>query len=204
MIYLYGAGGHGKVVAEIAQICGLEFGGFIDDNPEVEELLNFPVFYKQEKILQLKWDNIIISIGDNKIRKSLSEKLTLKYGILIHPNVSVSPSVKIAEGTVVMAGVSINSSTKIGSHVIINTNSSVDHDCVLEDFVHISPNAALAGNVTVKEGTQIGIGACVIEGVIIGKWCTIGAGAVIINDIPDYATVVGNPGKIIKIIEKVM
>ena len=35
----------------------------------------------------------------------------------------------------------------------------------------------------------------------IGEWCTIGAGAVIIKDIPDGATVVGNPGKIIKIID---
>jgi acetyltransferase EpsM len=32
----------------------------------------------------------------------------------------------------------------------------------------------------------------------IGKWATIGAGAVIINDVPDYAVVVGNPGKVIK------
>lgn len=32
----------------------------------------------------------------------------------------------------------------------------------------------------------------------IGEWCTIGAGAVIIHDVPDGATVVGNPGRIIK------
>jgi acetyltransferase EpsM len=52
--------------------------------------------------------------------------------------------------------------------------------------------------VFVGEGTQVGIGACVIQGVKIGKWATIGAGAVIINDVPDYAVVVGNPGKVIK------
>ena len=32
----------------------------------------------------------------------------------------------------------------------------------------------------------------------IGKWCTIGAGTIVIKDIPDYSTVVGNPGRIIK------
>ena len=68
----------------------------------------------------------------------------------------------------------------------------------MEDFVHISPNAALAGSITVGEGTHIGIGASVIQGIKIGKWATIGAGAVIIRDVPDFATVVGNPGKIIK------
>jgi acetyltransferase EpsM len=38
----------------------------------------------------------------------------------------------------------------------------------------------------------------VIQGITIGKWATIGAGAVILSDVPDYATVVSNPGRIIK------
>lgn len=70
---------------------------------------------------------------------------------------------------------------------------------VISDYVHISPNVSLAGNVEVGEGTHIGIGASIIQGIKIVKWCTIGAGAVIIKDVPDCATVVGNPGKIIKI-----
>jgi acetyltransferase-like isoleucine patch superfamily enzyme len=60
----------------------------------------------------------------------------------------------------------------------------------------------LAGNVTVGEGSHVGIGASVIQGVVIGKWTVIGAGAVVLNDVPDYAVVVGNPGKIIKVNNK--
>jgi acetyltransferase EpsM len=74
----------------------------------------------------------------------------------------------------------------------------VEHECQLGDYVHISPNSALAGDVIVGEGSHIGIGAVVIPGVKIGKWVTIGAGAVVLEDIPDFAVVVGNPGKIIK------
>jgi acetyltransferase EpsM len=44
----------------------------------------------------------------------------------------------------------------------------------------------------------IGIGAILIPGITIGKWVTIGAGTVVLSDVPDYAVVVGNPGKIIK------
>ena len=58
------------------------------------------------------------------------------------------------------------------------------------------------GNVEIGEGTHIGSGAIVIPNVVIGKWAVIGAGAVIIKDVPDYAVVVGNPGKIIKYNEK--
>jgi acetyltransferase EpsM len=68
--------------------------------------------------------------------------------------------------------------------------------------VHISPGAVLAGGVRVGIGSHIGIGAMVIPGKKIGQWCTIGAGAVIIEDVPNFATVVGNPGKIVKIVEK--
>ena len=49
------------------------------------------------------------------------------------------------------------------------------------------------------EGTHIGAGATIIPNLKIGKWATIGAGAVVIKDVPDYAVVVGNPGRIIKI-----
>jgi len=86
--------------------------------------------------------------------------------------------------------------------VIINTNASVDHDCKIHDFAHISPQVGLAGGVEIGEGTHIGIGACIIQNITIGKWATIGAGTVVLKNVPDYAVVVGNPGKIIKYNEK--
>jgi acetyltransferase-like isoleucine patch superfamily enzyme len=52
--------------------------------------------------------------------------------------------------------------------------------------------------VYIGEGAHIGAGSVVIQGIKIGKWSTIGAGTVVIKDVPDYATVVGNPGKTIK------
>lgn len=197
-MYLYGASSHGKVVAEVAEENGYHIIGFIDENKYKNKMLDYQVFHE----LPLGSIDIIISIGNNKIRKNIADKNTLfNYVTLLHPKSLISKRVSIEEGSVVMSGVSINSSVNIGKHCIINTNSSIDHDCVVEDFVHVSPNAALGGNVYVGEGTHIGLGASVIQGIRIGRWCTIGAGAVIINDIPDGATVVGNPGRIIKVIE---
>lgn len=195
-MYLYGASGHGKVIAEIAEESKILVSAFIDLDKSKSNLLEYEVIHE---IPQTAIE-VVISIGNNKIRKKIvSENTHFSYKTLMHPNSSISKRCKIDKGTVVMAGVSVNSEAQIGRHCIINTNASIDHDCSIQDFVHISPNAALAGNVTVGEGTHIGIGASVIQGIKIGKWCTIGAGAVIINDVPDGATVVGNPGKIIKI-----
>jgi len=194
-MFLFGASGHGKVVAEIIEENNLSLRGFIDGNTEVEELLGYKVFHQ----IPPKPVNVILSIGDNGTRKRLATKHpNFKYPVLIHPKAIVSKRTKIGGGTVIMAGVSVNADVKIGRHVIVNTNASVDHDCILHDYVHVSPNVGLAGNVEVGEGTHIGIGACVIPGIKIGRWCRIGAGAVIIRDVPDGATVVGNPGKVIK------
>jgi len=196
--FLYGASGHAKVIAEILEDNNIIIGGLFDDNESIKNLLGYNCYGKFD-INILKNNKLIISIGDNKIRKKIAEKyLDLNYDIAIDKNAKISKRATINKGTVIMKGVSVNSSTTIGKHCILNTNASIDHDCKIEDFVHLSPNVALAGNVKVGEGTHIGIGASVIPNITIGKWCTIGAGTVIIKDVPNYSTVVGNPGKIIK------
>jgi len=198
MIYLYGASGHAKVVIEIAEQNGHTIGGLIDANPAITALLGYTVSAQLPKD-DYASNVFLISIGNNRIRKQIAQEMaSVHFEMLAHRQAAISQRATIDEGTVIMAGVSVNSEVSIGRHCIINTNASIDHDCSIADFVHISPNAALAGNVTIGEGTHIGIGACVIQGIKIGKWCTIGAGAVIIRDVPDGATVVGNPGRIIK------
>jgi sugar O-acyltransferase (sialic acid O-acetyltransferase NeuD family) len=198
---LYGASGHAKVIFEIAQELGIQIDAIIDDKPQ-----KFNTFFKQEIIHPeaFCFENtvLLISIGNNKVRKIICKKLNLEYFKLIHHKSFVSKSSTLGKGTVVMPGALINAQSKIGKHCIINTGAIIEHDCEIEDFVHISPNASLAGNVFIGEGSHVGIGSIIIQGIKIGKWVTIGAGAVIIKDVPDYATVVGNPGKVIKINKK--
>lgn len=197
--YLYGAGGHGKVVLEILQLDTQKVAGFFDDGASIpKQILGIPFLGSFKQELLHKDDNLIITVGNNSIRKKITTSLFVYYATAIHKNTYISPSVRVELGTVIMSGVSINASTTIGKHVIINTNASIDHDCRIGDFAHISPNACLSGCVTIGEGTHVGAGAVVIPEVYIGKWATIGAGAVITKDVPDYAVVVGNPGKIIK------
>lgn len=196
-VYLYGAGGHAKVIIEILQSNNRITKGVFDDGENVPScILGAPFLGKYN--FEKNHLNLILAIGNNKIRKRISDKLSNPFEITIHPFTSISKTSSIDEGTVVMSGVSINADVKIGKHAIINTNASIDHDCSIGDFAHVSPNACLSGCVSLGEGTHVGAGAVVIPEVSIGKWAVIGAGAVITKDVPDYAVVVGNPGKIIK------
>jgi sugar O-acyltransferase (sialic acid O-acetyltransferase NeuD family) len=197
-IYLFGASGHCKVVLDVINSAQeLIVKGIVDDQPYLEELYGIPVFHSNN-VGTFSDKQFIVSVGNNSTRKKIVTQLSAVYGIAVHAKAIVSAHALIGEGSVIMAGAILNPDVVIGQHCIINSAAVIEHDCKIDNFVHVSPNVALAGNVTVGEGTHIGIGAIVIQGIKIGKWATIGAGAVLIRDVPDYAVVVGNPGKIIK------
>jgi acetyltransferase EpsM len=196
MIYLYGAGGHAKVIAEIIEDSGECLAGFFDDDIS-KKLWNY-TRYPFPGPFDSVTDELIVAIGNNKTRKMVVEKMSLNYRTAIHRSSIISHHASIEEGTVVMGGALINADTSVGKHCIINSNASVDHDCVLKDYVHISPNATLCGGIIVETGSLIGTGSVIIPGKRIGKNVVIGAGSIVISDVPDNTTVVGNPAKIIK------
>lgn len=192
-MYLYGASGHGKVIKEILECLNIPLDGFVDDNPQTDELSGVPVCHSIDGV-----DEVIVSIGDNTLRKKVAEALECKIAkAAIHPRAVVSKSAKVGDGTVVMAGAVVNADAKIGRHCIVNSGAVIDHECQIGDFVHIAPHATLRGLVTIGEGTLIDTGVCVITGVKIGKWCVIGSGSVVLRDFPDGCVAYGNPCKVI-------
>lgn len=194
----YGASGHGKVIIEAWVLSGGVVTGIVDDNLQIKKLVDYVVSGKYSPSM-FPGKPIVISIGNNQVRKRIAEKVQGVFGQVFHPAATISTSAVIETGTVLMAGVIVNAASRIGKHVILNTACVVDHDCEVADFVHVSPNATICGGVQIGEGTHIGAGATVIQNIKIGKWATIGAGSVVIEDVPDYAVVVGVPGKVKKI-----
>jgi len=192
-IYIYGASGHGLVVADIAKICEYSDIILIDDGKN--SYLSFD---------DIKYNThipIAFGIGNNSIRKKLYKKVK-SYGFkivtLIHNSATISKSVTIGRGTVVMAGVVINPNSKIGKGVILNSSCVIEHENIIEDFVHISPQVALAGEVKVEKNTHIGIGSSVIQGITIGKNSIVGAGSVVIRDINSKSIAYGNPCRVVR------
>ncbi|MGF1532581.1 MAG: acetyltransferase [Bernardetiaceae bacterium] len=199
MLYLIGAGGHAKVVVDIAQQAGRSIGGLLDDHPSHTHILGQPIIGTSQDWQSLgAWARFLIAIGGNAIRQKIAAQMPSAYfDTITDPSARIGQAVRLGAGTVVMPQVVINAATQIGCHVILNTAASIDHDCVIGDYAHISPQATLCGGVSVGTGTHIGAGAVVIPGVRIGNWCTVGAGAVVIRDLPDGVVAVGNPSRTI-------
>jgi len=191
-MYLFGASGHAKVIADILEQMGEKVEGIIDDNKELKEFMGVPVIHH---IVEMS--PMIICIGMNDTRRRIARRLKevydVQYGKAIHPAAIISEHAEINHGTVVMPRAVVQSGTKIGKHCIINTGAVLEHECVIGDFCHISPQATLCGNVTVGEGSWVGAGATIIQGVKIGRWTIIGAGSVVTKDIPDGYVAYGTP-----------
>lgn len=194
-MYIYGAGGHGNVVRELLVGNGVDVVALIDD----DNLADHPASVLSDNLDLSDLDApIVIGVGDNRDRYKIAQLCKPSFGIGIHKSAIISPSACIGDGTVVLHGAIIQARAVVGEHVLINTGASVDHDNVIGDFAHISPRVALCGHVEVGEGAHVGAGAVAIPGVKIGKWSIVGAGTVLINDVPDYAVVVGNPARTIQ------
>ncbi|MFP7483456.1 acetyltransferase [Priestia filamentosa] len=198
-LLILGAGGHGKVVSEIAQLMKQwDEIAFLDDREDISEVLGISIVGKLADLPTLKseYEYAFVAIGSNTARLKWTEKLkqhAFKIPILIHPSSTVSGKSTIGEGTVIMAGAVINTDVTIGRSCIINTASTIDHDCILQDGVHTSPGAHLGGTVKVGERTWICIGATIINNIDIGCDSVIAAGAVVTKDVPSNVLVAGVP-----------
>ena len=115
--------------------------------------------------------------------------------------------------------VNIGNNVKIGNYVKIQNNVSVYEGVEIEDYVFCGPSIVFTNinrprseypqrgsefykKTLIKKSVSIGANATIICGVIIGTYALIGAGTVVTKNIPDFAMVVGNPGKIIGWVDK--
>ncbi len=196
-IGIIGAGGHGKVVADIAKNFYDKIV-FFDDTGK-ESCLDYKVIGKIEDVVNyINEMDFFIAIGDSYYRKIFFDKLVSlngKIATLIHPKSTIAKGVQIGKGSLIVAGAIINSATKIGEGVIINTASSVDHDCIIGDFSHIAVGACIAGTVKIGKNVWIGAGAIVVNDIELCDDCFIGAGAVVVKDIKEKGLYIGIPAK---------
>lgn len=195
-LIIIGAGGHGKVAADIALAMGrYQKISFLDDRPK--RACPFPVVGTLHDSARWRADSdFLVAIGVQAVRREIQEHLESMGAVLttlVHPSAVLGSRVTIGAGTVVMAGTVINCDVCIGRGCIVNTGATVDHDSILGDFVHLSPGVHLGGSVTVGSGSWLGIGSTVVNNCKIIGNCVIGAGAAVCRSTAEPGTYVGVP-----------
>jgi sugar O-acyltransferase (sialic acid O-acetyltransferase NeuD family) len=200
-LLIIGAGGHTRVSIECAKLNKHKVIGVIDINYNASNTTEYidgvKVLGGLDVLRQYSSEttNIFVSIGDNKIRQSITQDFfTGKYNLitLIHPSAIVSKTeTKISEGSIICAGVIINPYCSIKSGCIVNTGAIIEHEVQIDSFTHIAPGVKIAGRCTIGSQSFIGIGTNIIDNITIGNHVYIGAGSTITKNIQNGSKVVG-------------
>ncbi|MBD1390507.1 acetyltransferase [Neiella sp. HB171785] len=201
-LVILGAGGHGKVVADVAQLSqDYDKLLFLDDAFErIGECAGLPVAGPLSDFSRYinEHTHFFVAMGSCAGRQSWLQQLLAakaQLATLIHPTAIIAHSVVIESGVLICAGAIINPDSKIGLGVIINTGATIDHDCVIGAYSHVCPGVSIAGMVHVGELCWLGIGANVIQLITIADHCTLGAGATLIHSTQAGQTLVGVPAR---------
>lgn len=204
-LIIIGAGGHSRVVVDVAQQVGFNVTEILDleFSGQSEQIANVPVTGGFEYIEKMKpsQSSVAIAIGDNFRRKYYFEILKKKgfeLPPIMHPKAIISNYAVVSEGCFINAAAVINAEAFVGACCIVNTAAVVEHEVKIGQYTHIGPGAKIAGRTSVGSHVFIGMGANVADYIQIGHNCVIGAGSVIITDVPSGAKYAGIPGRCIK------
>ncbi len=204
-VLIFGAGTLGKIALDIFNRNNVLVYGFLDDDKKLHntEIGEIVVLGETDddgflKIVGQKTESFV-AISNIKVKKKIVEILNERRHVMpvnaIHDRSVVSENAVIGHGNLVMANATVNPFAKIGNHCIIQSGVVIDTDANVADYVTIASGAMINAGAELAEGAFIGSNAVIVTGIKVGKNARVGAGSVVIEDVPDNATVFGNPAK---------
>lgn len=157
-LMILGAGGHGRVAAETARLCGYPAAEFLDDGQTGDSIVGTCESYSR---FLLEKRPFFVAMGNNSLRERWLLRLEAEGGelpVLIHPRACVSPSAVIEPGTIIEAGAIVNTGSRIGKGAIIGLGAIVDHDAVVGPFCHINSGSIVQAGCHVPPLTRLDSG----------------------------------------------
>ena len=207
-IVVIGAAGHGLAVADaiLANGC-FTLIGFIDEDLSRSENLGIaPVIGRNADlphfIDKFGINAVVVAIGDNFVRKLVTEKIRnlapidVAFPSVIHPAATIGRKASIGEGSVILAGAVVGPGAVVGNGCLVNTGACLDHHGRMGDYASLSQGAILGGGVIIGEGSAVCTGATINHGKIVGKWSVVGAGALVLDDVPHSVLSYGIPADV--------
>lgn len=210
-IYILGVGHNTPVYIELAEACGYTVKGLYHYNDERtgEIVCGYKILGSHTELLagnNAKNKNFALSMGDNKIRVDVANKVKNTGGKLpnlIHPTAVVSRFCEMGEGIAIHANAIIHPNTQIGNYTTISETTLINHNCKLGIGCFAAGGTIIGAYTNIEDYVFLGLGAITISNKVenIGKGAVIGAGAVVTKSVESKNVVMGNPAKVIKVLE---
>lgn len=206
-LVIIGAGGFAREVYDLANYCygeDLEFTikGFLSDGiSNIENMGYPPVLGKVAEYKVDKNDVFFCGIGSVIDRKKCVELILSKGGTfinLIHPNVVISPSVKLGIGVGIKAYCVLASDAEVGDHSFLQSSVIMGHDVEVGQYCQINSFSFFAGLSKVKDQVFVGAHSKFIQNAIAEELSTVGIGSLVLRKVKKGSTVFGSPAKVIK------
>ena len=209
-LLIIGSGGHGRVVADVAEKSNnFKEISFLDNtflNSNFSKSVNFKKVIGEISIRSIEkysseFSHAFVGIGDNKIRikwLKILEMMNFQIPTIIDPTAEISKYAILDKGSFINTNVVIQCNAKIQFGSILNTSCTIDHDSIIGEGTHISPGVNVAGNVNIGKFCWIGIGSKIIQNIQIGDNVTVGGGSLVLKDVPKNLKVFGSPINVVK------
>lgn len=206
-LVIVGAGGHGREIAWLARRCGRPIRGFLDNTPEKQGTFihEVPILGTLDQCSKFIDCEFIIAIGSPHARKKIIENYfqdkKFTFTSLVDPSAILGENIQIQEGVMICAGAILTVDIQIGKHCIVNTNVVLSHGVTIGDYVTVAPNASVSGDVSLGEMVEVGANAVIREKLTIENSAMIGMGTVVTKNVFFNQVMVGNPAKLLKMID---
>lgn len=206
-IFVFGAGAHGRIVADILVRAASASVAFVDDTPSLQGCVvnGIPIAGTFTDVTTIastfpeETGGIVIALGNPVARLAVARRAAdsgWTFVNAIHPASTIASTVELGTGNMISAGAIINANARIADHVIVNTAAVVEHDAAIEDGATICPCACIGSRSTVGPGAFIGSAAVVLPRVRIGRGAIVAAGSIVTKDVAEQSLVMGIPARV--------
>ncbi|WLD59428.1 hypothetical protein NFC81_06520 [Salinispirillum sp. LH 10-3-1] len=204
-VFILGVGNNTSVYIDLAEACGFDVIGLYhyDLSRKGEIYFGKKILGSNEELFSennLVGKSFSVSVGDNRLRVELSEKIRSMGGkviTLIHPTASVSPYATIDEGVTIQANAVVQAGVSIEEDSVVSYLAGVTHTSKIKKGCYIATRATVGAYITVDELAFVGMGATLVSEKLkrVGKRSVVGAGSLVISDVNDTQVVAGLPAK---------
>lgn len=207
VLAIFGAGGQGKEVCELAELDNVVHNKwrniiFVDDLQPEGTLMNTERMHLKTAIEKYTMDELEFSValGEPRSKKRVFEMLCEKsctFANIISPTATISPYAKLGVGLIIKKDALVSPEAVIGDNTTLQSFVAVGHGVVIGRHCQIATHSVIGGETKLGDCVYVGLNCPIKEKLYIGSNAVLSAGAVVLKDVPKNCTVMGNPARVI-------